>query len=128
MGHWGRVLRAGTVALGICSAGTAAADTLGGEGPITAIALNAPGTPGYHEVVGRLVLREQDHTLREYNWGGGRCPRVAVDEPALERLRATLGVADLLVAPRYREGGGGARCLVAFDVVRTPLDAVLTKR
>lgn len=100
----------------------AAADSTGAAGRVVELRVNGSGSDDYGKFRGSVKIRTPGKKGRttEYKWGGTTCPskdltpeQVAILADAFARR------ANTHVLPRTKNGQGGAKCLVAFDL-RTP--------
>ncbi len=98
----------------------AAADLAGNSGYVFELTLNSSKSDRYLEYQGAVVLVEGDAAAaprREYRWGGTSCSGYAPTDAQIDFLQqALVSRRALAVVPSYKNGSGGARCLVAFKL------------
>lgn len=98
----------------------AGADQEVGPGRVIRVTINAVGSDKYASFHGAVTIQRSGNK-EVYYWGGSTCPAQKFSDEQVELLtKAFYNRKATLVIPRFVEGqgmGGGARCLVAFELV-----------
>ena len=101
-----------------------AADVAGSAGYVQELVLNNNKSERFLEFQGSVLLVEGDaaNALKhEYRWGGTSCSGYTPTDAQIDFLFEVLrGGRVLQVVPSYKNGTGGARCLVALKVRPRP--------
>ena len=93
-------------------------DTAGASGRVVNVTINTPRSDDYAAFHGSVTLREgKKGPLREYKWGGAACPGGTLDQGTVDLLTRWFSVF-APITPKFKNGQGGARCLVAFELGR----------
>lgn len=99
------------------AAGPAYADLIGRPGALVAIQVNKIGSDKYITNSGKIVVEEAGTLeLREYRFGGVLCAGRNLSESDINTLGRAVSSDVMHVAPFYKLGQAGVRCLVSFII------------
>ncbi len=104
------------MALALTAAATPAlADQTGTPGPLVGLTVNESSANLYVSHRGKLVVMDVNSlTLQEYFWGGAACNGKNLSEYNLQVLSRAVGNRSLYIAPSWKGGAGGRKCLVGY--------------
>ena len=98
----------------------ASADSKGQSGRIIEVQINTAGSDDHAQYRGEVTVRSgKKNTATEttYKWGGSVCPGKDLTEHQVELLvHALTDRGRVSIVPRYKNGQGGNKCLVAFSL------------
>jgi hypothetical protein len=96
------------------AASPAFADDQGPKGTVTALEINHSTSDTYLQHHGRVFVVTGTRSA-EYRWGGVACGSRTLTENLVTMLQRALE-SGTPIAPRYKDGQGGTRCLVGFTL------------
>lgn len=98
-------------------AATAAhADTQGFTGQLVGLRINESSSLSYNTERGVATIHEGGGVNRKYQWGGQACNGRNLTEQNQNILARVVASGTVVVTPFHRNGVGGARCLVGFQL------------
>lgn len=95
----------------------AGADSAGADGRIVKLTINEPGSDDHATFRGAIKVRTGKKATDTYKWGGSLCAGLNLSEGSIARLAGAFHTRRFTtVKPRFKNGAGGTKCLVSFDI------------
>jgi hypothetical protein len=105
-----------SLAVLLLAAAQAGADTQGATGAVVGLQHNRSNSDSSATYNGLLWV-ETNGALQQYGWGGAVCGTSFIADD-VGVLQGALDNARILIQPFWKAGTGGARCLVAYRLIR----------
>ncbi len=100
----------------VMPAAVALADSMGAEGSVEELTVYSSSSTLYSNRRGELKIKEQGGTLRTYYFGGQKCSHMNLSTSQVDLLASAVNNANVNIAPTWRTGTSGTRCVVGFKM------------
>lgn len=99
----------------LCAESAVAIDNIGAVGTVAQVVNIGSQSDEYFSARGRLLIDEGQQFYKNYQWGGTACNGKNMSESDVANLLMALRERrSMTVTPIWKQGAGGARCLVAY--------------